>query len=274
MNLNNFYCRGVNMHISELKVRCLSKPNFNLSEFLKFLADENLDWHRTSSSTPAEELVEVAGRICYMSFGEGKQSPRRNNEYIDNLIRQGHESVLEHVNWSFLMSGVSRAFTHQLVRHRIGFSYSQLSQQYHDESNASFVLPVEIKNNPELCEVWKRNIHNSVAMYKEIMGRVYADDSINGHSKKEILRSLRSASRSILPNATETKIIVTANARAIRHFLIMRGGIDGDHEMRSISYEIYKIVSLDAPALFQDFKVVGLTDGSVKVIRNNGKEKS
>ncbi|MDU6092992.1 MAG: FAD-dependent thymidylate synthase, partial [Staphylococcus lugdunensis] len=115
---------------------------------MDFLNENGLTWIQKGNATEAEHLVEASGRLCYMSFGEQNQSPRNTNEYIMNLIVQGHESVLEHLNWTFLITGVSRAFTHQLVRHRAGFSYSQLSQQYHDESEAEFVVPIEVRNNP------------------------------------------------------------------------------------------------------------------------------
>src|SRR5689334_13364185 len=114
-------------------VYLISSPRFKIAEFNRFLAAERLQWKRTPHSAPAEELVEVSGRICYLSFG-ALQSPRSNREYIQNLIDREHESVLEHASWTFLLTGVSRAFTHQLVRHRVGFSFSQLSQQYHDET--------------------------------------------------------------------------------------------------------------------------------------------
>ena len=130
--------------ISNLSIRCISHPSFDQGVFLDFLNENGLTWIQKGNATEAEHLVEASGRLCYMSFGEQNQSPRNTNEYIMNLIVQGHESVLEHLNWTFLITGVSRAFTHQLVRHRAGFSYSQLSQQYHDESEAEFVVPIEV----------------------------------------------------------------------------------------------------------------------------------
>jgi thymidylate synthase (FAD) len=117
--------------MSDPKIYVLARPSFT-NEFDAFLQEEGQEW-KGSTSTPAERLVEFAGRICYMAFGV-RQSTKTNSEYIGNLIRQEHESVLEHVGWTFLLTNVSRAFTHQLVRHRVGFSFSQLSQQYHDES--------------------------------------------------------------------------------------------------------------------------------------------
>ncbi|EMY0615771.1 MULTISPECIES: FAD-dependent thymidylate synthase [Serratia] len=253
--------------IAELSLRCISRPSFEHEVFKDFLNENGLTWVQKGDATDAEHLVEASGRLCYMSFGEFKQSPRNNAEYIMNLIDQGHESVLEHLNWTFLITGVSRAFTHQLVRHRAGFSYSQLSQQYHDESDAEFVVPIEVKNNPRLFDSWQEHVKSCLDLYKSSLLDIKSNQDMDGKSKKENMRALRSASRSILPNATETKIIVTANARAIRHFLNMRGSLDGDHEMRMVSEKIYCVVSEDAPALFQDFRVLNEKTDDVKVVK-------
>ncbi|MEL5203165.1 FAD-dependent thymidylate synthase [Serratia ureilytica] len=251
--------------ISDLSVKCISHPSFESDVFDCFLNASSLQWVRKGQATEAELLVEAAGRLCYMSFGEDKQSPRTTSQYINNLIIQGHESVLEHLNWTFLMTGVSRAFTHQLVRHRVGFSYSQLSQQYHDESDAEFVAPIEVKNDPELFQSWCQHIESSLVFYKQSLKKIHENQSYE--NKKEKMRALRSSSRSILPNATETKIIVTANARAIRHFFEMRGAIQGDYEMRTVSEQLYDIVTQDAPALFQDFEKVNGGTAHVKIIK-------
>lgn len=252
--------------ISSLNVNCLSRPSFDENEFLAFLKAESLEWRRTAKSS-ADELVEAAGRVCYMSFGEGRQSNKTNKEYINHLIQQGHESVFEHLNWTFLISGVSRAFTHQLVRHRVGFAFSQLSQQYHDESEASFIIPPTVKASAEIASHWCNTINSSVKMYKELIQSVSSDSAISPCSKREKIRELRTASRSVLPNATETKIVVTANARALRHFFTVRGALDGDWEMRAVSCALFKIVSDDAPGVFQDFELQGLADKSEKLVK-------
>jgi len=253
--------------IAELSIKCISHPSFEQDVFTEFLTENGLTWVQRGVATDAEHLVEASGRLCYMSFGELNQSPKNSVEYIMNLIDQGHESVLEHLNWTFLITGVSRAFTHQLVRHRVGFSYSQLSQQYHDESDAKFVVPIEVKNNPALFDAWEKHIETCLEFYRSSLLDIKSNQKMDNYSKKESMRALRSASRSILPNATETKIIVTANARAIRHFLKMRGSLDGDYEMRMVSEKIYGIVSNDAPALFQDFKVLNEKTGNAKVVK-------
>src|SRR6266581_4879117 len=102
-----------------MKVYVIARPRFDVKALSQFLADKGTSWRGTENSTESEQLVEVAGRVCYMSFGEA-QSSRTNAEYIQNLIEMGHESVLEHASWTFVINGVSRGFTHQLVRHRVG----------------------------------------------------------------------------------------------------------------------------------------------------------
>ncbi|MBB1345265.1 MULTISPECIES: FAD-dependent thymidylate synthase [Pseudoalteromonas] len=247
---------------AQFNVVMLSRPNFDDNALIHFLENENLEWLRTGGSD-AEELVEVAGRVCYLSFGKKRQSPKNNQDYIANLIAQGHESVLEHVNWTFILSGVSRGFTHQLVRHRAGFAYSQLSQQYHDESEALFVVPPSIERNETLFKEWSEDIYRSLNTYRKIISTV-KDCTL---SKRESLRELRTAARSALPNATETKIVVTANARALRHFFNVRGSIEGDWEMRKVACAVYDLVIKDAPSLFPDFYKQKMLDGSHKLIK-------
>lgn len=248
-----------------MKIYKISSPNLNENEILKFLEDENLKWKRIDITSDADETVELAGRLCYMSFGN-LQSRRNNCEYIQNLIDQGHESVLEHVNWSFIITGVSRGFTHQLVRHRVGFAFSQLSQQYFNESNALMVEPFIIKKHSHISEKWNHITNKSKETYIELLDLLEKlekdDNSLTFIEKKEIKRLKYSAARSVLPNATESKIFVTANARAIRHFLKVRGSIPGDEEMRNVSAELLKLVSEDSKALFSDFYISYLSDNT------------
>jgi thymidylate synthase (FAD) len=246
------------MTIPEIYV--LARPSFT-DDFKSFLRAENETWISTGS-TEAERLVEFAGRICYMSFGS-RQSPKTNKQYIENLVRQGHESVLEHVSWTFLLTSVSRAFTHQLVRHRVGFSFSQLSQQYHDESGAGLVVPNGLDDFPDALKAFQVAAKSSQDAYKLILSKLTSA----GTQSKESLRAIRSAARSVLLNATETKIVVTANARAIRHFLDVRGAIEGDIEMRRVSKLFYDVILKDAPALVADFVEQELSDGSPKILR-------
>lgn len=253
----------------------LAKPTFDVDVFLTFLHGEELGWKRTPSATEAEEIVEAAGRICYMSFGPS-QSPRSNRQYIRNLIEMGHESVLEHVSWTILMTGVSRAFTHQLVRHRVGFAFSQLSQQYHDEKDAAFVMPVGLETVPGAIEVWQQAIDAAKQAYSTIMKCLQESDSgiSRDLGRKETLRAIRSAARSVLPNATETKIIATANARAVRHLLKTRGSVPGDIEMRRVATALLETLKPEAPSLFFDFEVQMLSDNLPAVVQLSKEELS
>jgi len=176
----------------------------------------------------------------------------------------GHESVLEHVSWTFLVTGVSRGFTHQLVRHRVGFSFSQLSQQYHDETEAQFVEPLAIALSDKARKVWKRAINDSKKAYDEILKSLaeVKQSVAPVDDKRELMRALRSAARSVLPNATETKIVMTANARALRYFLRIRGSIPGDEEMRRVAAALLREVRPEAPSIFFDFEMGSLDDGS------------
>jgi thymidylate synthase (FAD) len=241
----------------------LARPQFTTA-YRDFLAARNETWHEGPVSD-AERLVEFAGRICYMSFG-ARQSPRDNAAYIANLIDQGHDSVLEHASWSFLLDGVSRSFTHQLVRHRIGFSFSQLSQQYHDHSRAEFLPPAGLERIPEALAAWNTAVEAAQVAYHTIQSLLGSENE-PGLEGKEQLRAIRSASRSVLPNATETRIVVTANARSLRHFLSLRGATEGDFEMRHVSGLIYKMLQMEAPALVSDFENSAVGDDAPLITR-------
>jgi thymidylate synthase (FAD) len=168
------------------------------------------------------------------------------------------------------ISGVSRAFTHQLVRHRAGMAFSQLSQQYHTEDNAQFVEPWGLSTFPEALKLWKAQVHSSLQTYQAIERTLNSSSFPVGPklSPKEQNRLLRSTARSVLPNATETKIVMTANARSLRHFLKIRGSIPGDPEMRLISAKLLEHLKKEAPAAFFDFELKTLTDGSPEVFHH------
>jgi thymidylate synthase (FAD) len=250
-------------------VRLVSTTNLDMEQIDAFLRENNTSWARTERASQEEEIIEAAGRICYMSFGD-KQSPRQNSEYLRHLISQGHESVLEHVSWGFLITGVSRAFTHQLVRHRVGFAFSQLSQQYHEETDAHFVEP-QVELPPSARAAWEKATKAAKEAYNEILDSLRPlekQPARSDASLKEIRRAVRSTARSVLPNATETKIWVTANARALRHFFSVRGTLAGDLEMRQVATETLRLVKKNAPSLFFDFDVETMSDGTPIVVKN------
>jgi thymidylate synthase (FAD) len=145
----------------------------------------------------------------------------------------------------------------------VGFAFSQLSQQYHDESDAQFVEPPQLHNSPTARAAWQQATEVARQAYHQILESISAEwpPPTAGEKRREITRAIRSTARSVLPNATETKIVLTANARALRHFLKVRGTIPGDLEMRLVSVELLGLLSKQAPSLFVDFQVEQWEDG-------------
>jgi len=209
-----------------------------------------------------------------MSFA--KPRPGGNAGYIGHILEVGHGSVLEHAVWNFVVTGVSRSFTHELVRHRAGFSFSQLSQRYVDESAAEFVEPRIIAEDPELHAIWCEAVEDAHKAYRvlveKLMTRVGSASLKIGEADATAKRKIvRQAARSVLPNATETKIFVTANARALRHFFELRGSEHADPEIRDVAVMVWRTLVNVAPNLFGDYEESPLPDGSFKLTTPNRK---
>ena len=223
----------------------------------RFLAEHETTWS-SDTAVGAEALCEMAGRVCYMSFGKGRKT---NAEYLANIIDVAHGSVLEHAVWNVLITGVSRSFTHEFVRHRAGFGYSQLSQRYVDESTADFIEPACIAEDAELHTIWLESIRQSHEAYCRLAARLerrFADEP-SGTQRRKLARQ---AARSVLPNATETKIFVTGNARAWRHFVELRANEHAEVEIRAVAVMILRILQEEAPNVFGDYTLETLEDGS------------
>lgn len=241
--------------VREPRVYLVGRQVVNDAEVARFLGDHGLQW-TTDTPSGAEALAEAAGRVCYMSYGRGR---RTNREFLEHIIEVGHGSVLEHAVWSFLVTGVSRSFTHELIRHR-HFSYSQLSQRYVDESDSDFVEPDVIAEDPELHAAWTEAVNATRAAYDRLVARLA--EKFPEVADKTLRRKLaRQAARSVLPNATETKIFVTGNARAIRHFIELRGSEHADVEIRKVAVAMLEIMRREAPAMFGDYTLVPLEGG-------------
>jgi len=225
----------------------------------RFLEDHDVSAWATDTEVPGEALPEIAGRLCYMSFA--KPRPGGNEAYLGHIKEVRHGSVFEHTVWNFIITGVSRSFTHELVRHRAGFGYSQLSQRYVDESVADFIEPDCIADDPELHEVWRAAVEQSQASYvKLIEGLQTRFASVEDKTLRR--KMARQAARSVLPNATETKIFVTANARSLRHFIELRCSEHAEIEIRQVAAQMLEILRQEAPNIFGDYEFVELPDGT------------
>jgi thymidylate synthase (FAD) len=232
--------------------RYYTEPVLSLVSRPSFSNPDHLPVNWIGDSTDGERLAEFAGRLCYMS--QGNPAKRETREYIENIKKQGHGSVLEHANYSLLLEGVSRSLTHELVRHRAGFAYSQLSQRYVDESQASFVVPPAILGDEALEQAWKGQVESAQALYVELVGKLmerygWVPDKV--HRRK----MAREAARAVLPNATETKIVVTGNARAWRTMLELRSSEGAELEIRRLAVALVRLFQREAPGFFSDFEI-------------------
>lgn len=251
----------------EPAVYLLGRQIVQEAELSRFLADHGVQWS-TDTDVPAEVLTETAGRVCYMSFA--KPRPGGNEAYLHHIIEVGHGSVLEHAVWNFVFTGISRSLTHELIRHRAGMGYSQLSQRYVDESIAEYVEPDVIANDPELHRLWLDAIarcHEAYLALAEKLQAKFADDP----DKTARRKNARQAARSVLPNATETKIFVTANSRAIRHFLEQRGNRAAEPEIRKLANQLLRIMKNEAPHIFNDYREEPLPDGTFEIVTDHRK---
>jgi thymidylate synthase (FAD) len=258
--------------ITEPGVYLVGKQVIGDAELDRFLADHGVSWE-SDSSIAAEVLTETAGRTCYMSFA--KPRPGGNSTYLTHIKEVGHGSVLEHAVWNFIITGVSRSLTHELVRHRAGFGYSQLSQRYVDESVAEYVEPDIIARDPELHAIWLdavKQVHAAYIQLAEKLNARLADPKAAAAAmlppdtdRTTRRKAARQAARSVLPNATETKIFVTANARALRHFLEQRGSAFAEPEIRKLADVLLDVLQKDAPNLFCDYTKNPLPDGTFEL---------
>lgn len=227
-------------------------PRVSLIARPEFLEPEHLHvaWHGEASA--GERLAEFAGRICYMS--QHNPANRTTAEYLENIKKQGHGSVLEHAVYVLLIEGISRSCSHELVRHRAGFGFSQLSQRYVDEAHAAFVIPPAVLGDSELEAEWQRQMAEAQAAYVRAVAALmdrYGWIADKGHRRK----MAREAARSVLPNATEVKIVVSANARAWRTMLELRCGEGAELEIRRMAIACLRVLQREAPALFADFEI-------------------
>lgn len=247
--------------IREPEVYLLGRQTTDDAELDRFLRDHGVSW-QTDTEVAAEELCETAGRVCYMSFA--KPRPGGNAVYLGHIKEVGHGSVLEHAVWNLLFTGVSRTLTHELIRHRAGMGYSQLSQRYVDESVAEYVEPDVIAVDPEMHALWLDAVRQSHQAYMKLAG-LLTERMKDEPDRTARRKAARQAARSVLPNATETKIFVTANARALRHFLEQRGSRHAEPEIRKLTNKLLDVLQRESPNLFGDYQRTPLPDGTVEL---------
>jgi thymidylate synthase (FAD) len=235
----------------------LRTPTITVLARPQFVEPAHLPVQWVGDATDGERLAEFAGRLCSMS--QHNPAGRSTRDYLENIKQQGHGSVLEHASYSLLFEGVSRSLTHELVRHRAGFSYSQLSQRHVDERDACFVMPPAIIGDAALETAWTTQMTAALASYGTLVDALMARYGWVG-DKIQRRKMAREAARGVLPNSTETKIVCTGNARAWHAMLALRAGESAELEMRRLAVATVQVLQMEAPGLFSDFEIYVASD--------------
>ncbi|MFY1686451.1 FAD-dependent thymidylate synthase [Plantactinospora sp. WMMB782] len=206
------------------------------------VAEKLTGW--TTDAVDGQALAEFAGRACYQSWRKPNPATASNVGYLANILRQQHESVLEHGSATFYVTGVSRSLLAELSRHR-HISLSVLSQRYVDESKAAMVLPPAVTDHFTA----KAGLGNIAADARSVYNAMVTVLTEEGLERKHA----REAARAVLPNMTETRFVVTANLRGWRDILRRRWHVAADAEIRRFAGLILAELRQVAPNVFQDF---------------------
>ena len=254
----------------------LAKPNVNLEAMRPFLegfepALQFPAYLDDPTSLPeGAALVKAAAQLCYASFGPGRTANANAARYFDNIRSSGHGSVLEHAVYSFLCYGVSRSLTHELIRHRAGFGFSQISQRYVSGKVLRFVERPEYVEQPDLHARFLTRIDRAAAEYAAIAERLLelqaeGDTMLTAEARTDLRKKVQQCARSVLPNETEAPLVVTANARAWRHFIEMRANPHAEIEIRMLAFRVFLCLREAEPVLFADYTVQSHPDGTYSV---------
>ena len=202
-----------------------------------------------------ENIAVVSGRACYASWSRPNPATADTAGYLRHILEVEHLSVLRHATVTMYIQGVSRSLTHELIRHHVGIDFSQLSQRYVDAKDMDWVLHPTLREHlpPSTVEVWEDHFQLTVYEYERIVLGLEAE----GYTRKQA----REAARAILPNMTDTKIVVTANLQAWRNFVQQRATVHADAEIRELAVEVARIMKQGFPHAFQDMEVCEGGDG-------------
>jgi thymidylate synthase (FAD) len=213
---------------------------------------------------------------CYASFGERRTTNENAASYFERLTSAGHGSVLEHASFSFLLYGISRSVTHELVRHRAGTGFSQISQRYVSGSVLRFVERPEYEEDAELHRIFEERIDAAAAGYEEMAERLLERQEsgagmLSAEHRTDARKKVQQTARSLLPNETEAPMVFTGNVRALRHIVEMRANEHAESEIRALALRLFACLAAADPILFGDYLVQELPDGTQTVTTEHRK---
>lgn len=260
-------------YLKHAGVALLSKPDVNVEGLARFLEgfDPKLGFtaylEDPTPLTPAAQLLKTAGQTCYSSFGPRRTANDNAKRYFDNLASSGHGSVFEHAYFSFFIYGVSRSNTHEVVRHRAGTAFSQLSQRFVSGTVLRFVERLEYQDVPSLHKRFEERIDQFAQEYSEVTDELLSlqtegHPKLSAEAKTDLRKKVQQAARSVLPNETETTMVLTANVRSWRHMIEMRTDPHAESEIRDLYFRVFLILSRLEPILFGDYSIESYPDGT------------
>ena len=223
-------------------------------------SDETRSVRLEKGKDNAEEVIEMAGRMCYKSFEIGMNPNvtkirQDSKDYFENILKKGDGSILEHGSVTFALLNVSRVFTHELVRHRVGTAFSQESLRYVRPKDIGLWIPDELTMEQHLK--LESSVMEIEAMYQELEKMVDWDKLPFDQKKR-----LTSAFRRMLPDGMATNIVFTANHRTLRWLIEMRTDPAAEVEIRLVFDQIAMILKTDFPLIYMDFERMELPDGT------------
>jgi thymidylate synthase (FAD) len=254
----------------------LARPRTNVAGLAGFLEgfDPDLrfpEYVDDPTSLPdSSQLCKTAGQVCYASFGPRRTTNENAAAYFERLTSAGHGSVLEHANFSFLLYGVSRSVTHELVRHRAGVGFSQISQRYVSGAVLRFVERPEYQGDEELHRLFEERADRAAAEYAAMADRLLerqegGNSMLSADYKTDARKKVQQTARSVLPNETEAPMVFTGNVRALRHIVEMRADAHAESEIRNLAVRIFLCLRIADPILFGDYQIGELPDGTFTV---------
>ncbi len=231
-------------------VRLVGRTEFLPPDDVPFVTD----------GTAGQALAEFAGRACYQSWERRVPSTATNEGYLQHILQVGHLSVLEHSSATFYVTGVSRTAAHEFLRHR-HFSYSELSPRYFPAGGGDLVEPAAVAADPLLHSRFVDAAQNATNASAQLLAalEIAAEQAPDGTLAR---KQARHAAAALLPGATATAFVVTGNYRAWRHFIGMRATEAADIELRTLALIILRLLQKLAPAVFADFRISELPDGT------------